>query len=182
MIYKDRNCDVLLFSILDGDCNFGLKKAFERWLEPSNIDACGGQQLELSELTAPFMPEIQANPKGNSPAVNELGQPVGFAVQAWTSPLFPPHSTLVRRYCQLEPLNAARHARDFWDAQSDDPKGANWTYMLNGPFSSFKEFEEYCLGTEKSREPQIYAVVVDGHAAGMIAYMRVEPSHGVMEV
>ncbi|KAG6586522.1 Gcn5-related n-acetyltransferase [Phytophthora cinnamomi] len=141
MIYKDRNCDMLLFSILDGGCNFGLKKAFERWLEPSNIDACGGQQLELSELTAPF----------------------------------------AGRYCQLEPLSAVRHARD-WDAQSDDPKGASWTYVLNGPFSSFNEFEEYCLSTEKSREPQIYAVVVDGHAAGMIAYMRVEPSHGVMEV
>ncbi|KAE9334062.1 hypothetical protein PR003_g13701 [Phytophthora rubi] len=131
---------------------------------------------------ATFMPELEADSKDDLTSVNEFGQPVGFAMTDWTPPPFPPHSTLVGRHCQLEPLTAARHARDFWDAQSDDPKGASWTYMLNGPFSSFNEFEEYCLSTEKTREPQIYAIVVDGHAVGMIAYMRIDPSHGVMEV
>ncbi|KAG6608751.1 Gcn5-related n-acetyltransferase [Phytophthora cinnamomi] len=175
MIYKDRGCDELWFLIIDG------KSPLETRISISRKVSSVGWSRVTSIRSTP-MPELQANPKGNSPAVNEFDQPVGFAMQDWTPPPFPPHSTLVGRYCQLEPLSAARHARDFWDAQSDDPKGANWTYMLNGPFSSFKEFEEYCLGTEKSREPQIYAIVVDEHAVGMIAYMRIDPSHGVMEV
>ncbi|KAG7383440.1 hypothetical protein PHYPSEUDO_003680 [Phytophthora pseudosyringae] len=123
-----------------------------------------------------------AAPSGKMAAVNEFGQSVGIAMGDWTPPAFPPHETLVGCYCQLEPLNAARHVKDFWDAQADDPKGSSWTYMLNGPFPSFNAFEEYCASTEKSREPQIYAIVVDGHAVGMIAYMRVDPSHGVLEV
>ncbi|KAL3661135.1 hypothetical protein V7S43_013744 [Phytophthora oleae] len=115
-------------------------------------------------------------------AVNEFGQPVGFAMADWTPPLFPPHEILKGHYCQLEPLKAAHHAKDFWDAQSDDPKGASWTYMLNKPFPSFSEFDAYLLSTEKSQQPQIYAIVVDGHTVGMIAYMRVDPSNGVLEV
>ncbi|OWZ13355.1 hypothetical protein PHMEG_00013334 [Phytophthora megakarya] len=103
-------------------------------------------------------------------------------MENWTPPPFPPHETLKGNYCQLEPLNAARHARDFWDAQSDDPKGESWTYMFNGPFETFTEFEAYCLSTEKVRKPQIYAIVVDGHAVGMIAYYSVKPSYGIMEV
>ncbi|ETO81136.1 hypothetical protein F444_04493 [Phytophthora nicotianae P1976] len=54
--------------------------------------------------------------------------------------------------------------------------------MINGPFKDFDEFEAYCLSTEKAREPQIYAIVVNGRAVGMIAYMRVDPFNGVMEV
>ncbi|KAG6952797.1 hypothetical protein JG688_00013125 [Phytophthora aleatoria] len=54
--------------------------------------------------------------------------------------------------------------------------------MINGPFTDFKEFEAYCMSTEKAREPQIYAIVVNGRAVGMIAYMRVDPRNGAMEV
>ncbi|GMF40335.1 unnamed protein product [Phytophthora fragariaefolia] len=90
------------------------------------------------------MSKQEMNSEGSLNDVNEFGQPAGFAMKDWSPPPFPPHSTLAGRYCQLEPLSAARHARDFWDAQSDDPK--------------------------------------DGHCVGMIAYMRVDPSHGVMEV
>ncbi|KAL4093134.1 hypothetical protein PRIC1_012121 [Phytophthora ramorum] len=115
-------------------------------------------------------------------AVNEFGQPVGSAVEDWKPRPFPAHTTILGRYCQLEPLKAALHAKDFWDALSDDPKGAGWTYMLNGPFATFSDFEKYCLSTEQPRQPQIYAIVVDGHTVGMIAYMRLDPSNGVAEV
>ncbi|KAF4036924.1 putative N-acetyltransferase domain-containing protein [Phytophthora infestans] len=66
--------------------------------------------------------------------VHEIEQPFGCAMEDWTPPRVPPHVIPVGRYCQLEPLNVARHARDFWDAQSDNPKGASWTNMINGSF------------------------------------------------
>ncbi|EGZ29295.1 hypothetical protein PHYSODRAFT_309723 [Phytophthora sojae] len=54
--------------------------------------------------------------------------------------------------------------------------------QLDLPFTTFNEFEEYCLSTEKVRDSQIYAIVVDGHAVGMTAYMRINPDEGVIEV
>src|SRR5262245_3316842 len=51
---------------------------------------------------------------------NEFGQPIGFDLPGWKPPPFPPHVALAGRYCRLEPLNAARHARDIFEAQRED--------------------------------------------------------------
>ena len=90
---------------------------------------------------------------------NEFGQPIGFALPDWKPPPFPPATTLEGRYCRVEPLNAARHARDLYAAQDDDPDDARWTYSFHGPFGNFEEFETWCLGAESSSDPQFYAIV-----------------------
>jgi RimJ/RimL family protein N-acetyltransferase len=114
--------------------------------------------------------------------VNEYGQPIGFALEGWTAPPFPPHATLAGRYCRLEPLQAARHASGLWEAQAEDATTARWTYLFNGPFADFGAFEQWCQGAQASRDPQFYAIVVGQRAMGMAAYMRIEPSHGVIEI
>ncbi len=114
--------------------------------------------------------------------VNDYGQPVGFPMPDWKPPPHPPHVALSGRYCSLEPLQAASHARDLWQAQAEDSTGERWTYLFNGPFASFEEFQAFCEEKESSRDPQFYAIVVDGHAVGMAAYMRIEPTHGVIEI
>ncbi|POM66666.1 Gcn5-related n-acetyltransferase [Phytophthora palmivora] len=120
---------------------------------------------------------------GNSaPTLNEFGQPVGFALKDWCPPPFPPHKTLTGRYCSIEPLKADCHAQDVWNAQADDPSGARWTYLPNGPFSSLEEFETWCRNGEHSTDPQFYAVVVNGRAVGVVAYLRIVPNHGVIEI
>jgi RimJ/RimL family protein N-acetyltransferase len=116
------------------------------------------------------------------PRVNEYGQPIGFAVEGWRSPPFPPYVPLKGRYCRLEPLQAARHAREIWEAQAEDPTTARWTYSLHGPHPDFGDFVKWCAGAEGSQDPQFYAIVVDGHAMGWAAYMRIEPKHGVIEI
>ena len=113
---------------------------------------------------------------------NEHGQPIGAALPAWTPPPFPPHTQLVGRYCRIEPLQVSAHARDLWDAQAEDPAGTRWTYLFNGPFASFEEFEKWLAGAQSSRDPQFYAIVVDDRAVGVAAYMRIEPKHGVIEI
>ncbi|TMW59340.1 hypothetical protein Poli38472_004409 [Pythium oligandrum] len=112
---------------------------------------------------------------------NEFGQPVGASMNGWTPPVFPPHVTLTGRYCQLEPFQAARHAAEFWEALGDDHSGSRWTYLSVGPFKGQKEFIEWCHVAETSRDPQYYAIVVEGKAVGMIAYMHIQPEHGVIE-
>ena len=113
---------------------------------------------------------------------NEYGQPIGPALPGWTPPPFPPHITLVGQYCRLEPLQVSRHARDIWSAQAEDPTSARWTYLFNGPFASFEDFEKWMTGAQASRDPQFYSIVVDDRAVGMAAYMRIEPKHGVIEI
>lgn len=114
--------------------------------------------------------------------INELGQPIGFAVPGWKAPPFPPHATLEGRYCRVEPLQAARHARDLWEAQAEDVTGSRWTYSFSGPYASFEEFEQWLSFAQASRDPQFYAIVVDGRAVGMAAYLRIDPKHGVIEI
>ncbi|HUQ10829.1 MAG TPA: GNAT family protein [Steroidobacteraceae bacterium] len=113
---------------------------------------------------------------------NELGQPIGFALPGWTAPPFPPHATLAGTFCRLEPLQASRHARDLWEAQSEDTAGSRWTYSYNGPFADFAAFEKWITSVESSRDPQFYAIVVAGKAVGSAAYLRIDPKNGVIEI
>jgi len=116
--------------------------------------------------------------------INEFGQPVGFALPDWSPPPSPPHVPLLGRHARLEPLRAAVHARDVYEAQRDDTDGARWTYLFHGPYDQFADYESWCAGAESSRDPQFYAIVdaASGRAAGTCAYMRIEPRHGVIEI
>ena len=120
-------------------------------------------------------------PEWRMERINEHGLPIGFALPGWHAPPLPPHATLEGKTCRLEPLQAARHARALWEAQAEDAEGVRWTYLFNGPFADFAAFEAWIAGLHASRDPQFYAIVVDERAAGMAAYMRIEPKHGVIE-
>jgi len=116
--------------------------------------------------------------------INEFGQPIGFALPDWKPPPFPPHVPLQGSYCRLEPLRAAKHARDVYEAQREDADGTRWTYSFHGPYEDFAAYEDWCAGAEASRDPQFYAIVdgASGRAGGTCTYMRIEPRHGVIEV
>jgi RimJ/RimL family protein N-acetyltransferase len=115
---------------------------------------------------------------------NELGQPIGFALPDWKAPPFPPHDSKPGRYARLEPLRAASHARDVYDAQADDPSDERWTYSFSGPFADLAAYEAWMKDAESSRDPQHYAIVdvASGRAVGTAAYLRIDPRHGVIEV
>ncbi len=128
------------------------------------------------------MPESRMGSADSTQRLNEFGQPIGFALENWTPPPFPPHVPLAGRHCRLEPLEAARHARTLWEAQAEDTGGERWTYLFSGPFERFEDLERYLADAERSRDPQFYAIVVDGRAVGMAAYLRIDPRHGVIEI
>ncbi len=50
-VYKGRNRDTSWFSILDSEWP-AIRAAFEEWLDPSNFDVAGQQNLGLSAITA----------------------------------------------------------------------------------------------------------------------------------
>ncbi len=119
-----------------------------------------------------------------SQRVNAFGQQIGAELPGWLAPPRPERRTLEGRWCRVEPLDVARHARELWAANSLDPEGRMWTYLFSGPFSSFEEYRDWLAPRESSTDPLFFAFVdkVRGQAVGMGAYLRIDPPNGVVEV
>ena len=116
--------------------------------------------------------------------MNSLGQPVGPTLPDWHPPDRPQHTVLQGRYCRLEPLSAARHGADLHAANSLDRDGRMWTYLFNGPFATLEEYTAWLEAREDSKDPLFYAVVdaATGRATGIASYLRIDTTHGVIEV
>jgi RimJ/RimL family protein N-acetyltransferase len=87
------------------------------------------------------------------------------------------------RTVRLDPLSAATHARDLFEANSADD-GSMWTYMPYGPFPSPDAYEAWVVGFEGSSDPEFYAIVEleSGRATGVAGYLRISPEAGSIEV
>ena len=115
---------------------------------------------------------------------NELGQPIGFPLPGWKEPPRPPRTSMAGRYCRIEPIDPARHAEALFRANSLDPGGRNFTYLLAGPFATLAAYRQWlessCLG-----EDPLFHAIIDGathQAAGVASYMRIDTRNGVIEV
>src|SRR2546427_8723641 len=62
------------------------------------------------------------------------------------------------RYCRLEPLSAARHAADLFDAFSQAPDASDWTYMSVGPFADAQAYLRFAEAAQASDDPLHNAV------------------------
>jgi RimJ/RimL family protein N-acetyltransferase len=119
-----------------------------------------------------------------SQRVNDFGQPIGPKIPGWKPPPRPSRVSLEGRFCRVEPLDLQRHATQLHAANSADPEGRMWTYLFSGPFASFDEYRAWLEPKPGSEDPLFFAFVdrARGQAVGTGAYMRIEPTHGVMEV
>jgi len=118
------------------------------------------------------------------PSSNELGQPIGEALPDWSPAAFPKVPLMQGRFCDLELIDAARHAEQLFGAFAEDTDGRMWTYMANGPFETEAEVRGW-LETAETLGDQVYYAVVDkatGRAVGIATYLRIQPQHGVVEV
>jgi RimJ/RimL family protein N-acetyltransferase len=115
---------------------------------------------------------------------SELGLLIGFPVPDWKPCAAPPRTVMNGKFCRLEPLDVARHARDLFRAFRADTEGRIWTYLAVGPFDEFEAYrawlEKSCLGDD----PLFFAVIdlETGHAVGVASYLRIDPANGVIEV
>ncbi|MDZ5601533.1 GNAT family protein [Pseudomonas sp. RP23018S] len=115
---------------------------------------------------------------------NEYDQPIGAALSDWSARAQPAAVTLSGRYSRLEPLNAERHAAELYEAYASASDGRDWTYLPVGPHQSAADYKTYAQAAEKSTDPRHYAVIdqASGKAVGTLALMRIDPTHGVIEV
>ena len=117
--------------------------------------------------------------------INEFGQPIGFALPDWKPPPFPPHVPLQGRYCRLEPLSAAKHARDVFEAQREDTDGraldlfVSWALTRISPTTKPGALARKRHAIRSSTPSSMARAVAP---LGTCTYMRIEPRHGVIEV
>ena len=115
---------------------------------------------------------------------NDLGQPIGFALDGWKPPSQPTLDPMAGRWCQVEPLDPRQHAADLYDAYALDPEGAIWTYLSYGPFDTFQEYLDWMQEASHGTDPSFRAVInaTTGKAAGVASYLRIAPASGSIEV
>src|SRR3984893_2597986 len=94
----------------------------------------------------------------------------------------PRHTTIEGRYVTLQPLNADAHADTLFNSvQGHD---SLWDYMSDGPFPDREAFRASIEKKAVSTDP-LYFAIVDNQSAdavGYASYLRIEPSHRVIEV
>ncbi len=116
--------------------------------------------------------------------MNELGQPIGPALENWSPRPRPLRTSIFGRYCRLEPMVPEQHSKQLFEAFSQDQEGRNWTYLFSEPFECEKEFQQYLLESCCGDDPLFFTVIdnVTELAVGMFALMRIDPVMGVIEV
>ena len=114
---------------------------------------------------------------------NELGQPIGFALPGWRPPPHPPRDAIQGRYVRIEPLTE-QFAADLHAANQRDASGQNWTYLPYGPITTEDEYRAWMHATCFGSDPQFWALIdmTTGKAAGVAAYLRIQPASGSIEV
>jgi RimJ/RimL family protein N-acetyltransferase len=123
-------------------------------------------------------------PPSVPPGQNEFGQPVGPAVDKWSTRPRPQRTDMLGRYCRLEHVNVQRHETELFAAYMEAPDARDWTYLFSDRPASAAEFHDYLTNLQKSADP-LHFTIVDIAAAkpvGTAALMRIEPVHGVIEV
>jgi RimJ/RimL family protein N-acetyltransferase len=113
---------------------------------------------------------------------NAFGQPIGFAVDGWTTRPRPPRTPMIGQWCTVEPVDAERHAAELHAANLEGD-GRNWTYLSVDPFDDLDAYRAW-LTKMAGDDPMLHAIVDrrSGKAIGVAAYLRIDPPNGVIEV
>ena len=119
-----------------------------------------------------------------SQVINRFGQPIGFPLPGWTTRERPSREPMHGRFCRLEALDAARHARALHEAYAADPEGRNWTYLPYGPYASADDYEAAVASMQNLDHTIFYAIVEEpsGAPVGVASYLRIDPPMGSIEV
>lgn len=113
---------------------------------------------------------------------NAFGQPIGEAVDAWSPRERPPRTPMAGRFCRVEPVDLDRHALDLFESSRLDRDGRNWTYLGTDAPLDLESYRDWLA--RFGDDPMLHAIVDarSGKAAGVAAYLRIDPASGVIEV
>jgi RimJ/RimL family protein N-acetyltransferase len=96
----------------------------------------------------------------------------------------PQHICLTGRIVSIVPLDPATHADALFAGAGGKENDALWRYLFEGPFPCRSDFDAH-LRHKADSEDYVFRAILDkrsGDAVGYAAYMRIEPTHRVIEV
>ena len=111
---------------------------------------------------------------------NDLDQPVGPDLPAWTPPPRPELEAITGAYCSLEPLATGHTDELFVELGAIDP--SLWTYLGEDPITEAAPFARYVAGRLADDSVEVVIRDADGVACGLVAIMRIDPAHGGIEI
>ena len=95
----------------------------------------------------------------------------------------PVHTVLEGRTCRLRPLDAARDAASLFPFVHGPQGNELWDYLPVGPFADLSTFQAYVGSIASSTDPLFFCVADPADTAlGWLSLLRIDPSHGVIEV
>lgn len=114
--------------------------------------------------------------------INE--QKIGKPLPYWVNKKRPSVEIIDGKYCRLEHVETIKHFEDLYQVYGPSSNPMNWTYL---PFDQFKDEDDFRAHLEmmsQSVDPFHFAIVdiESGKALGTIALMRIDSTHGVIEV
>lgn len=116
--------------------------------------------------------------------MNRYGQPIGPEVAGWSARARPARAALTGQYCRLEPLDPQRHGSALYRAYMEAPDGRDWTYLFDERPEQRADFDSYLDNLAASQDPLHFAIIESRskEALGTAALMRIDPTHGSIEV
>jgi len=96
----------------------------------------------------------------------------------------PQRTTLDGRVVRIVPLDPVAHAGALFKGACGEENEHLWLYLFEGPFATRAAFDSHLQQKARSEDPLFFAIVdkPSGDAVGYAAYMRMEPTHRVVEV
>ena len=112
---------------------------------------------------------------------NEWGQPIGDDLAGWEAPPKPPHADLVGGAATLRPIDVDAHAVELFPAYADAADSL-FTYLPWGPFVDAGDLAATLRRLDELPDWQVYAIDAGDRLLGFICYLRIQPSHGSIEI
>jgi RimJ/RimL family protein N-acetyltransferase len=111
-----------------------------------------------------------------------VAMPIGPSVDAFPAKR-PGRTTLQGRLVMLAPLDPVAHGDALYEATRGEGDHL-WLYLFEGPFPDRAAFDLHLQRAAASDDPLFFAILdrASSRAAGYAAYLRIEPTHRVIEV
>ncbi len=105
-------------------------------------------------------------------------------LSGWTPRLRPARTAMEGRYVRLEPLNAADHGDELFEASSIPDADERFRWLFDLVPQSRAAFEPWLVQAEASADPLYFAVIdkASGRVAGRQTMMRIDAANGVAEI
>jgi RimJ/RimL family protein N-acetyltransferase/N-acetylglutamate synthase-like GNAT family acetyltransferase len=112
------------------------------------------------------------------------GLPVGPEIDLAPARMPAPDTVLEGRHVRLVPVDPAAHAESLFRLSHGPGHESLWAYLFQAPSADAGAFRAYLEKAAASRDPFMLAILdrASGEAVGHASYMRIEPTHRVIEI